>query len=67
MNLPKLKGKIVEKRISRNDLCEIWGLRSLTAVSNKVTGKAPITLEEAKKFSEYADLTDNEKVEIFLS
>ena len=67
MNLPKLKGKIVEKQISRNDLRELWGLRSLTAVSNKITGRAPITLDEAWKFSEYAKLTDEEKLDIFLS
>lgn len=67
MNLAKLKGTIVEKKISRNELCFLWGLKSTAAVSNKINGKTSITLDEAQRFSEYAHLTDREKVDIFLS
>ena len=66
MNLPKLKGIIAEKDISRKELCELWNC-SPTAASGKVNGQIPIRLDEAQRFSEYANLTDNEKVEIFLS
>ena len=66
MNLPKFRAKLAEKNIKINDLCGIWD-RNRNGVSRRVNGKIPITLDEAQRFSEYADLTDSEKVEIFLS
>ena len=66
MNLPKFRAKLAEKNIKVNDLCTLWG-RNRNGVSRRVNGKIPITLDEAQRFSEYANLTDNEKVEIFLS
>lgn len=67
MNIPKLKGVIAEKGIVHDDLRPLWGNCSRQTVSNKVNGKAPITLEEATKFSDYAGLTDTERANIFLS
>lgn len=67
MNLPKLRGIIAEKKIKQKDLSVLWDNCSRQTVSNKVNGKAPITIDEAQKFSEFANLTDQEKVEIFLS
>ena len=66
MNYPKLKAKIAEKSISRKELCSLWKC-SPTAASNKVNGKLPIRLDEAQAFSEYAELSDYEKSEIFLT
>ena len=66
MNLPKFRAKLAEKNIKVNDLCALWD-RNRNGVSRRVNGKIPITLDEAQRFSEYADLTDEEKVEIFLS
>lgn len=67
MNIPKLKGVIAERGISQNDLCALWNNKTRQTVSNKVNGKAPISLDEAQRFSEYAKLTDEEKIDIFLS
>lgn len=66
MNNARLKGVIAEKGIKRKELCALWGCTPASA-SNKVSGKLPIKLDEAQKFSEYAHLTDDEKVEIFLT
>lgn len=66
MNLLKFKAKCVEANVSRMELCRLWK-RNLKTVSNKMTGKTSITLDEAQRFSEYAKLSDDEKVEIFLS
>ena len=67
INIPKLKGVIAEKGISQTDLCELWGCKTRQTVSGKVNGKVPISLDEAQRFSEYANLTDEEKIKIFLS
>ena len=67
MNIPKLKGVIAERGISQNDLRELWGCKTRQTVSSKVNGKTPISLDEAQRFSEYAHLTDDEKVEIFFT
>ena len=66
MNHSKLKGAIAERGIKRDELCELWGCTP-AAASNKVNGKSPISLTQAQSFSEYAHLTDKEKVEIFLT
>lgn len=67
MNMPKLKGIIAEKGIDQKTLCVIWGNVSRQTVSCKINGKVPITLDEAKKFSDYAKLTNQERIDIFLT
>ena len=67
MNIPKLRAKVAEKNIKREDLRLLWGLECVTTVSNKINGKTPITLDEAQRFSDYAGLTDEEKLVIFFS
>ena len=67
VNIPKLKGIIAEKDIKQTDLCVLWGCKTRQTVSGKVNGKIPISLDEAQRFSEFANLTDEEKVNIFLS
>ena len=66
MNTPKLRAKIAELNIKQAALCEIWGCTRQT-VYCKINGKLPMTIDEAQRFSELANLTDNEKAEIFLS
>lgn len=66
VNLPKLRAKLAEKGIKVNDLVEIWGCTRACA-SKKVNGRSKIRLDEAQRFSDYAHLTDEEKVEIFFS
>ena len=65
MNLTKFNEFCEERKITPTILSEIWGI-SRQAVWCKKNGKYPITLDEAKKFSEYAKLTDKEKLNIFL-
>ena len=67
MNHIKFKAVCVEKGISNKELAVLWKCRSLQTVTNKRTGRTGITLEEAQKFSEYAHLTDEQKIDIFLS
>ena len=67
MNLPKLRGKIAEKGFSQNDISRLFGGCTRQTVSNKVSGKTPITLDEAQRLSELLNLTDQEKLDIFLS
>ena len=66
MNVPKFKAKLVEKEISRTELASLWGCTTRT-VTNKITGKSPVSLDEAKAFSKRAELTDEEKFVIFLA
>lgn len=66
MNTPKLKAKIAERNIKRAELGELWGCTRQT-VYCKINGKTPISTDEAQRFSEYANLTDEEKINIFLS
>ena len=66
MNLLKLQKAVAEKNIKQKELIPLWKC-SRQSVSNKLNGKSPITLDEAKAFSEYASLTEQEKTEIFLT
>ena len=66
MNIPKFKAKLVEKDISRTELASLWRCTTRT-VTNKITGKSPINLDEAQAFSKRAELTDEEKFIIFLA
>ena len=67
MDHAKLKGVIAERGIKQSELRELWGCKTRQTVSSKINGKAPITLDEAQRFAEYANLTDDEKVKIFLT
>lgn len=66
MNVPKFKAKLAENNIKIKELCEIWDCKRNKA-SRIANGKQAITLDEAQTFSKYANLTDAEKVEIFLN
>lgn len=66
MNVPKFKAVLVEKDISRDELASLWKCTTRT-VTNKLTGKSPINLDEAQAFSKRAGLTDEEKFAIFMA
>ena len=55
----RFRGKLTEKRYKREDLATIWNVNVMT-VSNKMTGKTPITCEEFKKAVMHYGLTDPE-------
>ena len=65
MNIPKFKAKLAEKNIKINDLARLWEC-SRDGASRRANGHRAISLDEAQTFSKYANLTDAEKVEIFL-
>lgn len=67
MNHVKFKAVCVEKGISNKELAVLWKCRSLQTVTNKRSGRTGITLDEAKAFSDYAKLTPQERLDIFLT
>lgn len=66
MNLNKLKGKIVECGKSQKEVAEHLGM-SENALSSKMTGKTTFLVSEADAISKLLNLTNDEKIEIFLN
>lgn len=66
MNLPRLRGKIAENNVGQKELAILLKC-SRQAVFNKVNGKSPIKVDEAQILSDRLHLTDQEKLDIFLS
>lgn len=66
MDLPRLRGKIAENNVGQKELAILLKC-SRQAVFNKVNGKSPIKVDEAQRLSELLNLTDQEKLDIFLS
>ena len=65
MNNNKLKGILVEKGKTYSDCSKVLGL-TITGFSNKINGHSNFYIHEANKLSEYLQLTEDEKVAIFL-
>ena len=59
----RLRGKLTEKKYKRDDLATLWGVNVMT-VSNKMTGKAPITAEEFAAACKFYNLSDAETLYI---
>lgn len=57
--IDRFRGKLTEKRYKREELATLWGVNVMT-VSNKMTGKTPITCEEFKKAAVHYGLSDPE-------
>lgn len=55
MNLDKLRGALAEKRITQEMLAKKLNI-SLLSVNRKLNGKSPITVEEAKTITEFAEI-----------
>jgi hypothetical protein len=66
MNSKRLKGKLIEKEMSYNDCAIKLGI-SITSFCSKINEKTAFKLVEAEKLGEILNLTDQEKVDIFLS
>ncbi|HBE9482679.1 TPA: DUF739 domain-containing protein [Clostridioides difficile] len=66
MNPNKLKGKLVEKNLTYEDCSKILDI-STTTFSNKVNGISRFYVCEAKLLSNILELSDLEKIEIFLN
>ena len=66
MNLQKLKGKLRECNTNYQETASCLGL-SVTAFSNKINGKSKFYIDEIEKLSNRLNLSDAEKIDIFLS
>lgn len=65
MNFPKLKGKIREKNRNYVQCSNAIG-KSIASFNSKINGKVPFTIVELEDLGNYLEMTDSEKVEIFL-
>lgn len=66
MQLHKVKGKLKEHGITYAELSTILGM-SITSFSDKMNGKKRFYIDEVKKISRVLNLTDEEKIDIFLN
>ena len=66
VNIDKLKGKMVEKKKTYKDGAAALNV-SIATFSNKMNGKGCFYVHEVLKLSKLLDLTNQEKVDIFLS
>lgn len=65
MNFPKLKGKIREKNKNYMQCSNAIG-KSIASFNSKINGKVPFTIVELEDLGNYLEMTESEKVEIFL-
>lgn len=65
MNIDKLKGKLVEKKKTYEDCAKALNV-SITTFSNKMNGRGSLYIEEVNTLSNYLELSNEEKIEIFL-
>lgn len=66
MNLNKIKGKLKENNLTYADISLTLGI-SRTAFNDKINGKRRFYVDEIKEMSKKLNLTDEEKINIFLS
>lgn len=67
MQLAKLRGVIAERGIKQSSLAKAFGI-STQALSKKLNGTTKTTVDDAIKFCNILQITDNEtKCEIFLT
>ncbi len=66
MDSQKLKGKMREKSKTYQDVAEAIGV-SITTINDKLNGKRKIYVEEAQAISNLLDLSNDERVSIFLN
>lgn len=65
-NLNKLKGKLLEKGKTYQDSAGYLGI-STNAFNDKINGKRRFYVDEVNKLSILLELTDEEKIDIFLN
>lgn len=66
MNIPKLKGKIVEKNMNVESLAALIGV-DRSSLYRKLNNAEKITIGEALRMKEALQMSDNEAYEIFLA
>jgi transcriptional regulator with XRE-family HTH domain len=65
MDLDKLRGKLTEKRKTYKDCAKHLNI-TITAFSNKMNGKSKFYIDEINKLASLLELTNEEKINIFL-
>lgn len=65
MNLPKLKG-IIRERDKNYIQCANSIGKSVASFNSKMNGRVPFTIVELEDLGNYLEMTDGEKVEVFL-
>lgn len=65
MNLPKLKGIIREKGKNYVQCSNSIG-KSIASFNSKINGRTSFSIEELNDLGDYLEMTDDEKIEIFL-
>lgn len=66
MNLDKLKGKLRENGLTQEQCAKLLDI-SISSFNNRINGNLNFYCYEAEKLGKVLNLTDKEKVEIFLS
>ncbi len=66
MKLDKLKGKLKERKLTYADVAKALNV-SVTTVNSKMNGETRFYAEEIRMLSQLLKLTDEEKIDIFLS
>lgn len=57
--IDRFRGKLTEKKFKREDLATLWGVNIMT-VTNKMTGKTPLRVEEFTAACKFFNLSDAE-------
>lgn len=65
MNLPRLKGIIRERNKNYIQCANSIG-KSVASFNSKMNGKVSFTIVELEDLGNYLEMTDNEKIEVFL-
>lgn len=65
MNLPKLKGIIRERDRNYIQCANSIG-KSVASFNKRMNGKVPFSIVELEDLGNYLEMTDNEKIEVFL-
>lgn len=66
MDTNKIKGKLKENNLTYEDMSTALGI-SKTAFNDKINGKRKFYINEIKEMSKKLNLTDEEKINIFLN
>lgn len=65
MDTQKLKGKLLERGKTYADCAAHLGI-SVTSISNKLNDKSILDISEANDLSNFLELTERERIDIFL-
>lgn len=65
-NLNKLKGKLLEKQKTYKEAAAYLGI-TVSTFNTKINGRGKFYVDEVNKLSKFLELTNEEKIDIFLS